>query len=73
MAARYTPKFRFVLTDKQTGRFPKIDTGLFNEKKLTDSLGETYVFDDRDNPDLKVGYYNAAFKGVAEFDPFYFK
>lgn len=72
MAARYTPKFRFVLTDKNTGRFPKIDTGLISEKKLTDSLGETYVFDDRDNPDLKKGYYNAVYKGIAEFESFVF-
>lgn len=72
MAARYTPKFRFVLTDKLTGRFPKIDTGLINEKQLTDSLGETYIFDDRDSQDLKEGYYNAVYKGVAEFEPFVF-
>ena len=72
MAARYTPKFRFVLTDKNTGRFPKIDTGLINEKKLTNSLEETYIFDDRDCQDLKKGYYNAVFKGIAEFEPFVF-
>jgi hypothetical protein len=72
MAARYTPKFRFVLADKQTGRFPKIDTGLISEKQLTDSLEYTYVFDDRDNPELKKGYYNAVYKGVAEFEPFVF-
>jgi len=72
MKANYTPEFRFVLADKVTGRFPKIDTGLISEKKLTDSLGETYVFDDRDNPDLKKGYYNAVYKGVAEFEPFMF-
>jgi|GEM_PF-6385470 len=65
MAARYTPKFRFVLTDRQTGRFPKIDSGLSNENQLTDSLEHTYVFDDRDNPELKKGYYNAEYKGVA--------
>lgn len=72
MAARYTPKFRFVLADKQTGRFPKIDTGLISEKQLTDSLEYTYVFDDRDNPELKKRYYNAVYKGVAEFEPFVF-
>lgn len=72
MAAKYTPKFQFVLTDKSTGKFPKIDTGLSSERKLTTSLGETYVFDDRDNPDLKKSYYNAVYKGVAEFDPFVF-
>ena len=72
MAARYTPKFRFVLTDKQTGRFPRIDTGPISEKQLTDSLEYTYVFDDRDHPDLKTGYYNAVYRGVAEFEPFVF-
>jgi hypothetical protein len=72
MAVRYTPKFRFVLTDKTTGRFPKIDPGLFGEKKLTDSLEETYIFDDRDSTDLKNSYYNAVYKGVAEFEPFIF-
>ena len=67
MAGRYNPKFRFILTDKTTGRFPKIDAGLVSERRLTDSLEFTYVFDDRDNPDLKKGYYNALYKGVAEF------
>ena len=72
MAARYTPEFRFVLADKLTGRFPKIDAALISERKLTDSLGETYIFDDRDNPDLKKGYYNAVYKGIAEFESFIF-
>ena len=72
MAANYTPKFRFVLTDKETGKFPKIDSGLRSEKGLTDSLGETYIFDDRDNQELKKGYYNAVYKGVAQFEPFVF-
>lgn len=72
MAARYTPKFRFVLTDRQTGKFPKIDIGLKSEKQLTDSLEHTYVFDDRDNPGLKKGYYNAVYKGVAKFETFVF-
>ena len=71
MAARYTPKFQYVLTDKLTGRFPKIDPSPINEKQLTDSLGETYIFDDRDNPNLKLGYYNAVYKHIAEFEPFY--
>ncbi len=72
MAVRYTPKFRFVLADKLTGRFPKIDADLISEKQLTDSIGETYVFDDRDSQDLKKAYYNALYKGVAEFKPFVF-
>jgi hypothetical protein len=72
MAARYTPKFQFVLADKLTGKFPKIDARLINEKELTDSLEYTYVFDDRDNQDLKKDYYNAVYKGIAEFEPFIF-
>lgn len=72
MAARYIPKFRFVLADKQTGRFPKIYTGLISDKQLTDSLECTYIFDDRNDPELKKGYYNAVYKGVAEFEPFIF-
>lgn len=72
MAARYTPKFRFVLADKQTGKFPRIDTDLISERQLTDTLEHTYVFDDWDNPELKKSYYNAVYKGVAEFEPFVF-
>jgi hypothetical protein len=72
MAARYTPKFRFVLVDKRTGRFPKIYAGLISDKQLTDSLEHTYIFDDRNDPELKKGYYNAVYKGVAEFEPFVF-
>ncbi len=72
MATRYTPKFQFVLADKNTGRFPKVDSGLTNERQLTDSLGETRIFDDRDNPDLKKSYYNTVYKDIAEFEPFVF-
>lgn len=72
MARRYEPEFRFVLTDKLTNRFPKIDTNLISERLLTDSLEFTYVFDDRDNPELKKSYYNALYKGVAEFEIFKF-
>ena len=69
---RYTPKFRFVLTDRITGRFPKIDDTLICQKQLTDTLEHTYIFDDRDNPDLKMSFYNALYKGVAEFEVFTF-
>lgn len=69
---RYIPDYRFVLADKVTGRFPKIDFTLVSQRLLTDSLGETYVFDDRDNQVAKVGYYNALYKGVAEFEAFVF-
>jgi hypothetical protein len=72
MARRYEPKFRFVLTDKVTNRFPKIDAGLISERLLTDTLESTYIFDDRDNPELKKSYYNALYKGVAEFEVFTF-
>lgn len=72
MKAQSTPRFRFVLRDKITGRFPKIDAGLISEKNLTDSLEETYIFDNRDNEKLKEGYYNAIYRGVAEFEPFRF-
>lgn len=69
---QYIPEFRFVLTDKNTGRFPKIDTILISNRQLTDSLEETYIFDDRDNKSIKISYYNALYKGVAEFDIFTF-
>lgn len=72
IAARYNPKFRFVLIEKSTGRFPKIDTGLASKRNLTDSLEDTYIFDDRDNEELKKAYYNAIYKGVAEFELFRF-
>jgi hypothetical protein len=72
MARKYEPEFRFVLTDKTTHRFPRIDKGLANDRLLTDSLEFTYIFDDRDNPELKKSYYNAIYKGVADFEIFKF-
>ncbi|MCX6217567.1 hypothetical protein [Spirosoma sp.] len=63
---------KFILTtiDQSNGLFPKIDKGLASERLLTSSLGETYVFDGRDNPDQKVTYYNAVYKGIASFTAF---
>jgi hypothetical protein len=72
MPSRYIPRFRFVLADKHTGMFPKIDTNSLISRELTDSLGDTYVFDDRNDPKLKKDYYNALYKGIAEFEPFIF-
>jgi len=70
---RYAPKFQFVLADKATGQFPKNASTLFaNPKLLTTSLEDTPVFDDRDDPHLKCKYYNALYRGVAEFQPFTF-
>lgn len=66
----YLPTFWFILTDKQTGRFPKTDTSLISKRLLTDTLAETYTFDDRDSQDLKVNYYNALYKGVAKFEAY---
>ena len=68
----YTPEFHFVLADKQTGQFPKIDPSLTSQKLLTSSLEETYIFDDRDSQEFKVNYYNAVYKGIAEFHAFVF-
>ena len=68
MAAHYTPKFRFILADKEHGRFPKTSNSLIDRRELTDTLAQTYVFDDRDSPELKKTYYNILYKGIAEFD-----
>lgn len=72
MARRYEPAYRFVLTDRATGRFPRMYEGLICPKLLTDRLDETYIFDDRDSQELKQGFYNALYKGVAQFDVFTF-
>lgn len=72
MAARYKPKFHFVLADKLTGKFPEVYEGLISNRALTSSLERTYVFDDRNDPDLKASYFNAVYKGVVEFEPFVF-
>lgn len=51
---------KFVLTCTTTGQFPAIE----GSKQLTTSLGDTYVFDGRDNPVQKVNYYNAVYKSA---------
>lgn len=55
---------QYVLTCTTTGQFPTTD------KQLTMNLGQTPVFDGRDNPVQKLAYYNALFKGVAIFQVF---
>lgn len=57
-------KEKYILTCTATGKFPTLD------RKLTMDLGSTVVFDGRDDPQHKVSYYNAFFKGIATFQVF---
>lgn len=68
MAQRYKPKFRFILVDKITRKFPKRDSELISERLMTSSLEFTYIFDDRDSQESKTSYYNALYRGIAEFE-----
>lgn len=69
---KYEPKFRFVLVDNTTGRFPKTYNGLICPKQFTDRLDETYIFDDRDDQNSKIDFYNALYRSIAEFEAFVF-
>jgi len=67
--AKHVPAFNFVLRDKVTGKFPIAD---LSAKRLVDSVEFTHLFDDRDNQEQKVKYYNIVYKGIAEFEIFKF-
>lgn len=62
----------FVLACVETGRFPMNDGQLISSRQLTMRLDETNVYDERNDPQQKLSYYNALYKGVTTFEIFTF-
>lgn len=59
----------WVLSCTNGSGFPKSGGSLLS-KDMTNRLDETIIFDGRDNPETKISYYNAVYKGIATFEQF---